>query len=614
MDVLAWLPGVVPLVVGAVLACSGRRGDGVAAVVGVGAALVTLVLAVFAAVLRPAVSVSLLAGVSSGLAVDGLSAVFVVTVAAVTLAVLVFSAAGGGPSGSRARFGGLMLVFAGSMLVTVTATDLVVLLMGWEVMGAASWGLIGFRWHESHRVYAADVSFLTTRAGDLGLYLAAGAALAGGVDTLALADLPGAGQPWRAVLTAGLVVAALGKSAQVPFHFWLSRAMEGPSPVSALLHSATMVAAGGYLLLRLDPLLRVSAWAGLVVAWVGAVTAVVLGVVALAQSDLKQLLAASTSAQVGVIVLAAGVGGTVGGTMQVVAHAATKAALFLAVGVWLSVLGVQALPALRGAARRYRLVGVVFTVAAATLAGLPPLSLWVAKDEVLAVVLERSPALYAMGLVATVFSALYSTKAVWVLWRREPVEDVGGESVGVFGRVVLVSLAGVAAALGVVALPPLVAVVHGLVGGVVATPTVWSLVGSAVLAVLAAVLAWWWGDRAGPVSATVGAWVGEWLRVERVVRLVLVGPVLGVARGLAAFDDRVLGRAVVAVPLGGLRLARLVDRCVETGVDAVVGSVVAGARGLGVVARRPQTGQLHQYYAQVAAVLVVLAVLLVLVR
>ncbi|NED59226.1 NADH-quinone oxidoreductase subunit L, partial [Micromonospora aurantiaca] len=140
-----------------------------------------------------------------------------------------------------------------------------------------------------------DVAFLTTRAADMGLYAAAGFALAG-AHSLRLDALAHADAPWRDLIAAGLVVSALGKSAQLPFSFWLARAMSGPSPVSALLHSATMVAAGAYLLMRVHPLLAATGWADALVAWTGAVTALVMGAVALAQHDLKQLLAASTCA------------------------------------------------------------------------------------------------------------------------------------------------------------------------------------------------------------------------------------------------------------------------------------------------------------------------------
>ncbi len=318
---LAWLLPAVPLASGTVLAVAGMRATRAAPAAGTLTAAVTLALACAAAALRPAASAPLLTGIAATVRVDGLSAVLVVTVAAVTLAVLVFAAGEFEVRENRGRFYGLMLLFAGAMLVTVIAATLPLLLMGWEAMGAASYALIGYWWREPRRVTAASTAFLTTRAADLGLYVAAGAAMAGGVGSLALAALPHAARPWLAVITAGVVLAAFGKSAQLPFSFWLSRAMEGPSPVSALLHSATMVAAGAYLLLRTHPLLVASGWGAPVTAWAGAVTALALGLVAVAQADLKQLLAASTCAQVGFMVLAAGAGGIRGGVMQLVCAA-----------------------------------------------------------------------------------------------------------------------------------------------------------------------------------------------------------------------------------------------------------------------------------------------------
>ncbi|HEX5290372.1 MAG TPA: proton-conducting transporter membrane subunit, partial [Streptosporangiaceae bacterium] len=236
---LAWLLPAVPLAAGTALAVAGTRANRVAPAAGAGTAAVTLALACAAAALRPAGSTPLLAGIAAVFRLDGLSAVMVVTVAVVTLAVLVFAAGEFGPGENRGRFFGLMLLFAGAMLVTVTAATLPPLLMGWEVMGATSYALIAYWWREPRRVSAANTAFLTTRAADLGLYVAAGAAMAGGDLGLTLAGLPHTAGPWLDVITVGVVLAALGKSAQLPFSFWLSRAMEGPSPVSALLHSAT---------------------------------------------------------------------------------------------------------------------------------------------------------------------------------------------------------------------------------------------------------------------------------------------------------------------------------------------------------------------------------------
>ncbi|MEU3253406.1 proton-conducting transporter membrane subunit [Streptomyces sp. NPDC006997] len=647
MSAVLWALLALPLAAGAVLLAAGRAADRAAPAVAVATAAASLALACAAAFGHPAVRAPLLSGLPLRLRVDGLSGLLVVTVAAVTVAVLVFSVWDIGPGEARARFFGLMLLFAGAMLATVTAADLLTLLMAWEVMGATSWALIGYWWRDPDRVRAADTAFLTTRAADLGLYLAAGAALAGGrPGSLALGRLDTATGPWLHLVTAGVVVAALGKSAQLPFAFWLSHAMRGPSPVSALLHSATMVVAGAYLLLRLGPLLDASGWGAPAVAWTGAATALLLGLVAVAQRDLKQLLAASSCAQIGFMVLAAGAHGTAGGTLQLMAHAAAKSLAFLAAGAWLTLLGTKALPALRGAARRHRTAGATFTVAALTLAGVPPLALWAAKDVLLAAALERGPWLYAVGLAGAVVSAAYSVKALWWVWRRPDGDGrvAGtGRRVPLVGGLPLVVLAVACAALTVPAVPPARdAVVRVLGGGPLTAPHAWEVVLSGALAVVASSVAWWWGARDVPVRyARVRGWFGGWLGLEAVARAVVVRPVLGLARALAAFDDRVLDRGVEDAARGVVGLARalaafddrVLDRGVEGaaggvvglaartdrraeqgGVDAAVEGVASAAGALGRWARRPQTGQLHQYLAQAVAAFTVLAVVLVLVR
>ncbi|MCE3555465.1 NADH-quinone oxidoreductase subunit L [Pseudonocardia sp. RS11V-5] len=610
---LWWLIGV-PLLVGVVLALTGRRVDPLAAALGVGVSVVVLVLAVAAVLIRPVTDTTLFAGVRAGFAVDGLSAVLVVTVAVVLVAVLVFAA--GEPDLRTGRFAGLMLVFAAAMLATVTATGLAPLLMAWEVMGAASWALIGYHYRDPAAVRGAHTAFLTTRTADLGLYLAAGAALAGGVGSLRLDTLPTATAGWRELLVAGVVVAALGKSAQLPFSFWLSGAMRGPSPVSALLHSATMVAAGAYLLLRLNPLLGSVGWAGPLVAWIGAATALGMGLAAVAQRDLKQLLAASTCAQIGYMILAAGVGGTGAGVLQLVAHAATKSLLFLAAGAWLTALGTKQLGGLAGSARRFPLLGAVFTVGALSLAGIPPLSLWVAKDTVLAATLAApapsAVALYVVGLAGAAVAAVYSVMALWFVWRPAPpapqpqaLDELEQEPTGEVPALTgppLVVLAVGAAGLGVL---PLLG--HGLLRPEPA-PQWWELVVSAAVAVSTAA----WGWRAAIRLPEPGL-LHRWWDLERAARLLVVRPVRRLAEELARFDDRVLDRGVDATARATVGVARLLDRRGETAVDGIVRGVADGARALGRWARRPQTGQLHQYYAQASVGFVVLAVLTVVV-
>ncbi len=617
--IVLWSVVLLPAVAGAglaVIGSLGRRGVGLeraASPVAVTAAALTLGLTLVAASQRSSVDIAFMAGSSFGLGVDALSALLLPMVASVTLLVLVFATAD--IRESQARFHGLMLLFAASALLTVTATTLPVLLLAWEVMGATSYGLIAFWWREERRVGSGLTAFLTTRAADLGLYAAAGAALAGGAG-LRLPDLVDASAGWRDVVALGVLVAALGKAAQLPFSFWLSRAMDGPSPVSALLHSAAMVAMGGYLLLRTAPLLDVTGWAATTAAWVGALTALVLGAVAVAQTDLKQLLAASTSAQLGFVVLGAGVGAVAGGSAHLVAHAATKALLFLVAGAWLSALGTKRLSALQGAGRSWPLVGVAATFGALSLAGVVPLSLWATKDAVLAGALEKSAALYVVGLAAAGLSAAYAGKMLFLIWRPARVdaetayddEEAGTRRVDLLQKVPLVLLAVGAAVLGVLAVPPVSDSLRRALGDQ-ATPTA-SLLELVTSAALALVVLCVVALTRLPEPRVLAGWLG----LEFLAHAALVRPTVWLSDRLARFDDHVLDRGVTGTAVALLQLGRRASAFDLDVVDRVAESLAGGTRRLGVLARRPQTGQLQHYYVQAVAAIAVVAVVLVVVR
>ena len=632
----------VPLLAGVVLLLAGRRLERAAPALAVAVAALTGVGAVLAAATRPAVSLPFIAPDGAGLAVDGLAAVLVPTVAAVVLLVLVFATAEG--IRPAARFHGFMLVFTGAVMLTVTAVSLPALLAAWEIMGATSYALIGFRWWRPDAIPAGLVAFAVTRAADLGLYAAAVAAIGAGsgwrLDELAAAD-----GPWLHVLAGGVLLAGLGKAAQLPFSFWLARAMEGPAPVSALLHSAAMVAMGGYLLLRLHPLLAASGWAAPAAAWFGAATAVVLGVVALTQTDLKLLLAASTAAQLGFVVLAAGVGAVAGGTSQLVAHAATKALLFLTAGAWLTAVGSKRLPALRGIGGRWPTVGATFLIGALSLAGLPPLSLWLTKDAVLAAALHTAPALYAVGLVAAALAAGYSAKMIAVVWaqpdrrQRAAIEDrewdteqPGTRRVPGLARLPLVVLAAAALLLGVLAAPGLSGPFRSLLGADTEPESSGlELLASAVIAAVVVVLVL----RRGTPRSRAGA---GWFGLERAARVLLVRPLDRAARGLACLDDgldraarvllvrpldrtaRGLARADDGLDRAVLGTGRLLESTATGtgGLDRAVGravhAVASGAAALGRLTRRAHTGAVADYYAVATVVTVAALALLILVR
>ncbi|MGA8986523.1 NADH-quinone oxidoreductase subunit L [Aeromicrobium sp.] len=613
---------LVPAVLGALLLVVGPAADRLSAVAGVSSSALVAIASFavsFPATSRPSVARPFMAGAELGLGVDGLAAMVLPAVAVVSTLVLLAST--GTPELRTARFHGLMLLFVAAALMTVLATSLPTLLMSWEVMGATSFALIGYHWRDSQTVSAGTTAFLTTRTADLGLYVAGGAVLAGGAG-LGLAALPDASDGWRDVAAAGLVVAGLGKAAQLPFSFWLSRAMHGPSPVSALLHSAAMVAMGGYLLLRVAPTLAATGWADDAAAWAGVSTAILLGLVALAQSDLKQLLAASTAAQLGFVVLAAGVGATSGGATHLVAHAAVKAGLFLAAGIWLQALGTKRLASLTGAARLWPVVGACAAAGLLSLAGLAPLALWATKDAVLAAAAERSPALYAAGLLGAALSAAYATKALVVLTRRVPDhaesrwddEHDGTRQVPTNAWLPLIPLAAGALTLGVLALPPLFAAVHDLVGGSAPEPGAVELLASALVAVVvvAATVALMRDARANRP-----AWpraITDWLFLEQLTHRAVVRPVEVLSHQLAHLDDALLDRGVETTASSTTRLARVAALADDGIIDGGVTAIVSGVRRLGGLVRKPQTGQLHHYYLQAMAVLAVVLVVLVLVR
>ncbi|MPZ66727.1 MAG: NADH-quinone oxidoreductase subunit L [Pseudonocardiaceae bacterium] len=617
MSLLLWGLVGLPAVAGAALVIWRQWLDRAAPTVALLTATAALLLAVVVAIARPTASAPFLPSAPLTLVTDGLAAVVAITVAAVGLLVLLAAAAE--IDDARARFFGLMLLFLSAVLLTVTAANLVGLLLAWEMMGATSYALIAHHWRSDRHADSGAMAFLTTRAGDLGLYLAAGAALAAGaglgLPNFGLDGLAGLPAPWLHVAAAGVLAAAFGKAAQLPFSFWLSRAMDGPSPVSALLHSAAMVAMGGYLLLRTAPLLGAAGWAAGVAAWGGALTALVLGAVAIAQSDLKQLLAASTSAQLGFVVLGAGTaayGGVTAGTAHLVGHAAVKSLLFLAAGAWLATLGTQQLAALRGAARAHPVVGAGAVVGLLALAGVPPLSLWATKDAVLAAAGQRSFALYLVTLAAALLSAAYAAKALGLLLTdpvSEPKRGLSAArnpvSVPKRGRLPLALLAIGAAVLGVLALPWFGAALGELSPPI--SPQKLVLTGLLALAVTALVVAM-------PRLLPAPGWARNWLNLEAAAHAVAVRPVLALATALARFDDRVLHAAVLATAPAARRLAAGAATADDAGLHGgAVRRVTDGARRLGQLARRPQTGQLHHYYAQAAVVLAAAVVLLLVV-
>ncbi len=323
-----------------------------------------------------------------GLRLDGIAYAAALLVAGISLPVLVYSTAYTAGEEGVPRFFAGMSFFVGAMLTLVLADSLLLLYAAWEWVGLASWLLIGFRFREEEARRAARKAFLVTRIGDSGFLLAWLLVLTtfGSTDLGALLTAAGDGMPdgLGTLLPLLFFFAAVGKSAQLPLSAWLPPAMAGPTPVSALIHSATMVAAGVFLVLRLWPLFAASPAALQVILWIGGVTALLAALAATVQYDLKRVLAWSTISQLGEMMLALGLGAPLAAAWHLGTHAAFKSTLFLAAGAVEHGGGGRDLRCMGGLAKRLPWSAVAFAVAAVALAGIPPFSGFWSEDAILA--------------------------------------------------------------------------------------------------------------------------------------------------------------------------------------------------------------------------------------
>lgn len=624
---------LLPVVAGLTVWAAGDRRRTALRVVSVGSLAVTLGVAVAAAAGQPTASLRWGAGLSLRLEVAQLSRGAVVLVAFVGLAVVVYALGYGGDEG-RARMVGLLVAFVGAMGLLLVAADFLTLLIGWELVGLVSWGLIAHHWR-SDAPSQATQAFLTTRAGDLGLFVAAGAAFAatGSLDFDALSAADGA---LAAVVAAGVLVAAVAKSAQVPFSPWLFSAMAGPTPASALLHSATMVAAGAYLLVRLQPFLDRITWFGPLAITIGLLTAVAGGAVAVVQPEAKKLLAASTSAQYGFMVVAVGAGFPAIAVVHLIAHGLFKSLLFIAAGEAIDASGSEDLAGMR-LGRRLPMVAGLTLVGALALAAIPPLGAAWTKEEIVAAAGHTAPWLAVAVIAAGALSALYAARfQLLAFGRPEPSTTTAGAQRGAGqAQLALGLLAAASVVLGVLWTPWGEERLRSLTGGEVPAGADWELAGSlaAVAAAAAgAVVLDRRGRLAAPLPAPARRWAASWFGLPAVASTAVVHPTLALAGMAARFDDRVVDRGIVGaaalarwmslraatgddrvVDAGirgvaglGARFARVLDRVSEGGIDGAVVGVARLTGAAGRDGRRLQSGQTHRYYAGVAVGVAVL--------
>ncbi|BBC71686.1 NADH dehydrogenase [Altererythrobacter sp. B11] len=551
-----------------------------------------------------------------------LSRMVAILVPAVAFTVLTYATAHEKAAGLR-RLIALMLAFVGGMELLVIAGDLLTVLIGWELVGACSWALIGHRWHEDAPGRSANFAFIATRTGDLGLFVAAMAAFAGSgsFDFAALSTLP---SPLLALVAAGVLVSAAAKSGQVPFSPWLFRAMDGPTSVSALLHSATMVAAGAYLLARLEPVLAPVLWFGPTVIAIGLTTALAGGIVALMQPHAKKLLAASTSAHYGLMFVATGAGFPLVAILHLVAHGFFKALLFLAAGIAGERAGDFQLRHM-GFARVLPVTAVASGIGALALAGVPPLGGGWTKEQVIGSAGDHGFALAVAVMLAGALSAAYAARFQLMVFGRKK-GDGGAYLPNWAEKSAAVLLALASLLLGLLWLPGLPDAMAAKFDATLPPSRTSELLLSLLLVASGLALGTILAKRPTLGTQGISQSLAEWVGLPAAIRLAVTEPVLALARLAGKADERIvtaLARGVTKLGrLGSASFAKadkaLVDRgIILTGqfgewlaqVSSSIGEAVVdalpertgGAVSLGGrYSARLQTGMSHQYYVAIA--------------
>ena len=413
-----------------------RQGDWL--VVGaMGASLVLSVLAMFAWLALPpgdyfAASwkwIELAGGgtFTMGIVVDGLTCALLCVVTLVSTLVFLYSTGYMKGDPKYHRFFFWLSLFGVSMLLLTLADNLLTLFIGWELVGLCSYKLIGFWSEDLLNAEAAKKAFITTRAGDVGmligimiLYAQCGTLHIGEIFAAVKGGAFGGQETLLTLAGVGLFFGAVGKSAQFPLHVWLPDAMAGPTPVSALIHAATMVAAGVYLSARMFPLFTPDALG--FIAWTGGITAFIGSIIAVTQTDIKKVLAYSTISQLGYMILGVGVGAPWAAMFHLCTHAMFKACLFLGSGSVIHAMHhAQDLKDMGGLRRKMPVTFWTFVISTLALAGIPFTSGFLSKDAILLQALHgHRYVLFALGFGVAFLTAFYMTRLVWLCFMGQP--------------------------------------------------------------------------------------------------------------------------------------------------------------------------------------------------
>jgi NADH-quinone oxidoreductase subunit L len=361
-----------------------------------------------------------------GFVLDDLSRIMLVVVTGIGALIHIYSLGYMRGDEGKSRYFAALSLFMFAMLGIVLSNNFVMLFIFWELVGFTSYVLIGHWFERDSAAEAAKKAFLTNRVGDFGFMLGILMVWAA-TGSVVFAEIG----PRLSILTANpgfITTAALlifcgaaGKSAQFPLHVWLPDAMEGPTPVSALIHAATMVAAGVYMLVRVGFIIQASHTALDVIAWIGTITAIMAALIATQQNDIKRILAYSTLSQLGYMVMAIGLSSNESAIFHLLTHAAFKALLFLCAGsVIIALHHEQDIWEMGGLSKNLTITFVTFLVGALALMGCPPFSGFFSKDAILTVAYEHNMSIFAVALATAFLTAFYMMRMLVVVFLGHP--------------------------------------------------------------------------------------------------------------------------------------------------------------------------------------------------
>ena len=568
---------------------------------------------------RVAISWAWLAGADGlwrvGLVVDGLAWLMLAIVTTVGTLIQLYSIGYMAADPRYSRFFAYLSLFCASMLTLVMADHFVLLYVGWELVGLCSYLLISFWFEKPAAAAAGRKAFLTTRIGDTGLLVGilllaftAGSLHFDRLESIRDSFLMQQQGTLLTVISVLIFLGAVGKSAQVPLHVWLPDAMEGPTPVSALIHAATMVAAGVYLVARTLPLFTPQALA--VVLAVGLVTHLAAGTVALTMTDIKRVLAYSTISQLGLMMTALGLGAGELAMFHLTTHAWFKALLFLGAGSVIHATHTQELGELGGLFRQMPVTAATFLIGAVAMAGVFPLSGFWSKDAVLLAARHDAPWLFWCLLGGALMTAGYVFRLYLRCFHGSAPAHHGAHAheSPLIMTVPLVLLAAGSAAVGLLG----VRFVPGHHEGV--DPSM--LVTSTVIAAAGILLAWQVGIRrrrllpavAQPLGARVYRLVSNKYFIDELYDRLIVQPFLRTTARLSRFDLAVIDGTVDRTGLAGRWVSHLKDRVDRRIVDRLVNGVAEAVRAASAWGRTLQTGLVHHYLFIIVGAAVVLAV------